>query len=933
MGTCAAPRFGGRGAVLIQSLLEKRGTVMKKTCSKSLILALVLAGIFAFSSIASAADSVIPVPWEGNPANYHTAISGQNVTLAAVVKTGAAGTRWYRWVYGDTNQSVVSQLSGATYYNVADSSHAYSGAVGTTFTATLEVDATDGNFAAGQFVSGNYFVKIQTNNLNAMVNIAIDNGLWWLHCNNSSDPYLQSYNGLPVKAWEQGSYVNTWVAPTAAAIHAFGINNHKLHGDPTIDPYVDDVVQGMNFLINGYRYNSSYPSLLAQNLCSIAGSDSNCNQNGTNPYQTHYVNGVNTSAGTVNDYFQAGQASPNGLGIEVYGWEGGSHTPYEGGQVIDAIVASGANPTDLTGRDFLRTDGTTGNAGNNPTEPGSPGNWTFQQLVQNLVDDYTAGQWDYGDGNNPSLCDGSICGSWWYNWNYSSPGDNSASQWGAIGLIPAQQSPWNAIVPQWVKTYNANWLDYSKSIGKYCYDGVHNFFSYNGYCGCAGDSCEQTTGAGLVQMVLDGQNTTDTKWVQSQLYLADNWWDFLQNGSSWGPSKSYGWFSFAKAMRLAMPGAVTTIVKSNGHTFDWYNGGTDVVNNDANFDKGIAPRIVELQQPDGHWNTNLADPPLGTAWMIITLNPTLFQAGPYACFTVNPNPGLSNFNINFDPSCSGDNQAGKSIANLKKFDFNWGDGSSDSVENLPGVVTHQFACSSFPCYYSVTLTVYDDSTPQLQANTVQTVTISEPPVPPVANAGGPYMVSMCTNDSLKLNGSGSYSPDAGQSLPNDPPCALTSWNWALLQANVSGNNFVDASGQTVSLPQGSASGQIGYYFSAGSNQIGLEVTDNSSQAFPPSPNLTGTNFTTVNLYNACGMCNLATAAKPGKVQLTWHTTGAASYSIYRSSTGSNSGFALIKSGVVNTSYVDTSIVKGVTYYYRVVDSNGCGSNPASSKAL
>ena len=61
---------------------------MKSTRPRYLIIALLCLGAFAMASVASAAVSkVICVSWQGDPAKFHTAISGQTVQMKAVIKT------------------------------------------------------------------------------------------------------------------------------------------------------------------------------------------------------------------------------------------------------------------------------------------------------------------------------------------------------------------------------------------------------------------------------------------------------------------------------------------------------------------------------------------------------------------------------------------------------------------------------------------------------------------------------------------------------------------------------------------------------------------------------------------------------------------------------------------------------------------------------
>ena len=120
----------------------------------------------------------------------------------------------------------------------------------------------------------------------------------------------------------------------------------------------------------------------------------------------------------------------------------------------------------------------------------------------------------------------------------------------------------------------------------------YSYFSYNGVSGCAGDSCLQTTPSGMTQMIMDGQTTADLKWQRGEKYIADRWQNLTHQGSTWGGPKTYGWYSLAKAMRLAKPAAVTNLSKTSGATFDWYYGNpaNATCSTEANCEKGLAPR-------------------------------------------------------------------------------------------------------------------------------------------------------------------------------------------------------------------------------------------------------------------------------------------------------------------------------------------------------
>jgi len=850
------------------------------------IVALVCLGLFGLTSIALAVDKVICVPWQGDTAKHHTAISGTAVQLKAIVKTDSTATRWYKWVLGDGSETTVSTLSGSTKHNV-ETTHTYSGAVGTPFTARLLVDAVDSSMANA--VSDTYLLKIEddeavytNNNLDARINIAIDRGLWWLYKNGTYIPgnsgNWRTYNSNPAMYWIQTSYEYVFASPTASAIQAFTINNHKIKGNPDEDPYVEAVKLGMNWLMQGY-YSSptSYPMLRALAVST---------QHSDNP--------------------EAGQSSPNGYGIEVRDY--GSRPIYQGGQVMDAIIASGVLPADLTGRDFTKTDGTIGK------------NWTYGELLQDMADMYAYGQYD---GNCSWSAKGEvpagsgICGGWRYSWG-DFP-DNSAAQWAAIGMIPAQQAPWNVIVPAWVKNYNINWLNYSFSPWS---SGVNNYGGF-GYTGAG--SGWGTSPSGLVQMTLDGQigfdnpatpgDDRDSKWIRTERYFADNWTTFRDS------NELYGKYAFTKAMRLALPQPVERLVSNN---LDWYKGSGGI--------KGLAEKLTELQNASGYWTGDYTNEPLSTAWVIIILKPTLFEASPIACFSAAPNPNYPNQTIYFNPSCSGHSETGKDINNLTKFEWDWeSNGTYDQFTNTPVVVTHSFPCAVLPCTYPVTLRVTDDSTPVRTATYTLNISISNPPHPPVAEANGPYMVSLCSNDSLTLNGSNSYDPNEGQheggcnTCPND---TITAWDWDLTSPLT---GFNDVSGRTPTVNPGT-------YFTAGAHDIGLRVTDNTALAYPgsgnPAVNLTGTDFGQVTVYS-CGAFNLAARPKLSKVQLTWTHWGAGSYDIYRSTLGPNSGFVKIKSGAVTTyaTYLDSGVVAGTKYYYRVVGSDSKGTNAASAKPM
>ena len=362
-----------------------------------LIVTLVVTSVLALLPAASAAPTkVICVPWQGDINKYHTTWSGQQIILKGVIHTDDISAIYYKWNFNDGTESTVSTLSGGTKYNV-EITHTYTGAEGTPFTAKLIV--ADNN-ALTNPIEDSYLVKIEAASLDSKINVAIDNGLWYLYKNGvTSNPNFHTFDSSPYMAWSFGNY---FTSPTASAVHAFQINGHKETGDPDEDPYVEAAAWGLNWLFNGYYATTSYPMLQAVALTPQTFGDPDTNG--------------------------------NGIGIEARDY--GFMPVYQTGMVMDAIAASGTPGAD-SGRDF-DGDGSTD---------------TYQEVLQDMCDIYAWGQQDTG----------TYRGGWRYNWNFGSS-DNSISQWAAIGMIPAQLPPWNCNVPQWVKTNNNNnWTWYSYS--------------------------------------------------------------------------------------------------------------------------------------------------------------------------------------------------------------------------------------------------------------------------------------------------------------------------------------------------------------------------------------------------------------------------------------------------------------------------------------
>ncbi|MEW6221036.1 MAG: PKD domain-containing protein [Thermodesulfobacteriota bacterium] len=174
---------------------------------------------------------VICVPWRpADPTVPHEIMNGRAARLKAIVRD--AGNLTYQWDFGDGSAlwPATPQPVGNKY--IVEASHTYPDSPdGTPYVATLTV--WDG---AGHPGSDQYYVIVRPNSLDTRTNIAIDEGLWWLHrAQDKGDGKWASY----------GSY---YASPTASAVQAFEINAHLQEGDNQENPYVETVSRGLDYM-------------------------------------------------------------------------------------------------------------------------------------------------------------------------------------------------------------------------------------------------------------------------------------------------------------------------------------------------------------------------------------------------------------------------------------------------------------------------------------------------------------------------------------------------------------------------------------------------------------------------------------------------------------------------------------------------------------
>jgi len=520
------------------------------------------------------------------------------------------------------------------------------------------------------------------------------------------------------------------------------------------------------------------------------------------------------------------------------------------GIVMDAIINS-RTPSADCGRDF-DGDGT---------------NDTYFDVVQDMCDMYAWGQGDAASGY--------YAGGWRYGWN--SGADNSACQWAAIGMIPAERT-WGCTIPQFVKDRNDVWLNYS----------YRDYGSYSGF-GYAGPGMGTAlTPSGMVQLSFCEKDTSDARWVGCEDYFVIYW-------NSWNGSYNYyGYYAAFKAFTLALPAPLETFY--NG--FDWYRGDATTW--------GLAKRLIEDQARSetnssarGYFR-NYYGHVFAASWATIILSG--FECQPVAVVSAHPNPTGQDVPVTFDHSASYHLCEGSELV-VFEYDFD-DDGTYDwTTTDANAKPTHTFHCDVYPtpCSFPVTLRVTDDSSPVKRNTAVIVVEVTPPPHDPTAVTGGPY--TACPGDEVPLDGSGSF--DIDEPLGD----YITSWGWELDGAVP--YDYDDVFGETPAWT----------WSTSGMYDIALKVTDSTGR--------THTAWTTVHVadqYCCTPVDNLTARAKRGKVQLVWTHVDADLYEIFRSDDGGSSFNKIAETTSTYSTYLDTTVTSGNTYHYYVKSGDVCDSN-------
>jgi len=872
-----------------------------------------------------------------NSALPHTSWSGNPVTLKGTLTSSAFGTDafTYDWDPGDGGAHCAGTV---TNQFVIACAHTYSGAVGTVFTAILKItDTTTGlvspasNCPPSIANGACYYTSLNAPppNLSVEVNNAIDNGLWYVH---TQMRHFTTAGGTPAGDWTGiGGNIDSNGAGdngvNALECGAFE-NSGFLQTNSPANPYSSDV-----------------------QLC-LAGVFNNLTK---------------INIGTVNDPV-TGNFNPDGNGNGIGVEHNGGDVNYQTGMMLDAIVASGTPTTPIPAGTTLAA-AVTGISGT-----GTGGAYTYKDAVQDMVDDYV-----YCQNQDNS---GEARGGWHYVCQEAT-GDNSVSQWAAIGIIPARRSL-GAVVPSELSGADMAWLDssFTKNSAK------NGYFGYTSSSPVWGPFAD--TPSGLVQLAMNGKGrgTTspagNTLWDSAETYIRDNFG--VPQGNGPGASLKdyyYGMFSFTKAMILhdnsgtglgstpitllqslddpgtcASPGVpVTSPGSGTGPCYpliDWYaaqtsaNGGTDPTD-------GVARTIIGNQLANGSWfgqNYVGNQDYFQTGISITMLNKTVFQPVPVACFTANPAKTDSGGTVTLNGNCSVDQNPANTLVTWQ-WDIS-GTGAGYSVgPGSPLCLTP--SCSSIkstfklpagqtaPYNFPVKLLITDSA--KLTATVAGSVVIANPPNPPNANAGGPY--NFCPNTAVSgaliytpflLDGSRSTNPDQGltDGSPGAPPSTITAYDWDYSCAGV----FNSAHGAQVDATSAfDKPVDFGTSFN-----VCLRVTNNDNLAFPLADlpaGLTSVASAGVTIHQptdeACTHCvqTLGGSAKAptpttaGNIQLYWTDTNSAAfpidhYNIYRSTSASFTPFTQV-AGASSSPFVPAIKVSnpaGGTLYFE--DTNVVG---------
>jgi hypothetical protein len=138
----------------------------------------------------------------------------------------------YSWDFGDGTPPTAPAPITAANRRFLAANHTYSGAIGSPFNARLTIcDATN------QCSTATYRMVIRANTQETRTNIAIDEGLWYLHTKLKASGQIQA----------DGSY-GEYLGGTAAAVNAFEAHGHLESQNRLVNPYAETIAGGLKYV-------------------------------------------------------------------------------------------------------------------------------------------------------------------------------------------------------------------------------------------------------------------------------------------------------------------------------------------------------------------------------------------------------------------------------------------------------------------------------------------------------------------------------------------------------------------------------------------------------------------------------------------------------------------------------------------------------------
>ena len=868
----------------------------------------------------------ICVPWQpSNPSIPHSTYSGAQVTLKGIARNG--GTE-YRWDFGDGVSTGWTAITNP--YNLGVK-HTYTGAVGQLRIATLYVRAGSSE------AQDTYPIIIRESanlgipaHLDVRIDMAIDEGLWYLHTNMirnaygaGAPGYGQSYGYWPEP------YYGVPVAAVGTSVDAFQLHGSRVNGDYDADPYVETVQRGLNYLL----YNSRTVNISSQQY-----GDPDTNGNGIGIYigdSGTYVAGICmvalASSGAPNrvasvgvdgvhgrtyaaivqdgvDFFAFGQT--DGVNYDRGGWRYGpnggadmSTTQWPPLAMLAAEQNMGSTVPQFVRDELIHFLDNTQSTSNNDDNGGF--GYTTIDMWNNITK--TAAGIICHEFLGTPLTNAKVqsaLGFIYRHWN-----DNGTSwdhtqllgnSYGMYGLMKACRIPEPDILK--ITEYDYNASPPAQTANKFDW-----YYTPTG----------QTVQQGMATYCVNTQQ-------------GDGSWDDTVGSNPVRDAFCTGW-----RILVLLPGVVVIPPfaqicecgeneynvnesipldgtcsyhkdpKRNIVLYQWD------LDNDGLFDDATGSKVtIAGGLPAGHHPVtlrvtddnpaNLGGPQTGTHTCEIFVHPPCLDPradadGPYLGFV--GTAVTLNASGTVDPDSS----------NLT---YEWDLDNDGAFDDATGkIVQHTWDA---PYTGVIGLKVTDDgcfppaSPAHWTGSDVTFTTVEIGNHAPICDPGGPYTAP--PNATITLDGSGSHDIDPGDSI--------VSYAWDL----DNDGDFDDSYVQKPPVLVGAIPGTL--------YVVCLKVTDTFGA--------TNIACTTVTV----GSCvqDLAARPKDGKIQLTWSAqSGADSYNVYRG-TVAHGPYTKIASNVVTTycTYLDAGVVNGTTYYYVVRPVAGgnevCQSNEASATA-